>query len=174
MKERDSRRSRLLEETRQAFDRHATRRAAARDNGAGSPAPGDVYVLDRTAEFDVEWAIIDRDPGNAERLLTVPADGCSLVGSADVEVSEMAPFGPLVLRCRFGSWIDAECFDPGVRVGVIGPDDVARALVKLGEVEDGRLEGHGSNPDTDLDPDYRDWVEGVLVPARLALAGPLT
>jgi hypothetical protein len=171
MNDSDSR-FRFIEETRRALERHASERAAVDGDGAESPAPGDVYVLDRTAEFDVEWAIIDRDPVNAERLLTVPADGCSLVGSADVEVSEVAPFGPLVLRCRFGSWIDAECFDPGIRVGVLGPDDVARARLKLSEVEQRSLDDPGSTLDADLDPDYRDWVEGVLVPARLALAGP--
>lgn len=172
MKESDSR-TRLLEETRRALDRHTSLKAGMQGNGAKPPEPGDVYVLERTAEFDVEWAIIDRDPDNSDRLLTVPADGCSFVGSADVEVPEVAPFGPLVLRCRFGSWIDAGCFEPGFRVGRLGPDDVARARHKLTEVDEGTVEGHDAF-DTDLDPDYRDWVEDVLVPARLALARPCT
>lgn len=148
------------------------------------PEPGDVFVLDRTSDFDVEWAIIARDLADEQRLFIVPADGCSLVGSTDVEISEVAPFGPLVLRCRFGRWLDARHFDPGFRVGFLDPDDVARARHKCTEVEEAGGTAAGGTAagataasvphEIDDDPEYLDWVEDVLLPAQLALAGSRT
>ena len=172
MSEADARR-RLMEDTRRALEQHSAERRAVDERREEPPEPGDLFVLERTAEFEVEWAVIARDPADARRLLTVPADGCSFVGSTDVEISEEATSGPLVLRCRFGRWLDVNHFGPGSRVGVLAPGDVARARDKCHEVEDGG--GRRSKLlDFDDDPDYRDWVDEVLLPAQLALAGPLT
>ncbi len=166
--------ARLVKETRRALDRHAAERAAVEERREEPPEPGDVFVLERTAEFDVEWAIIARDPADSRRLLTVPADGCSFVGATDVEVSERAQFGPLVLRCRFGSWLDAALFGPGARVGVLDPEDVARAFRQWSVIEAGAGDGSGVEHEVDEDPDYQDWVDDVLLPARLALTRPPT
>lgn len=170
----DDIRHQLLEETRRVLDRQVTLRETAQGQGEKPPEPGDVFVLDRTADYDVEWAVIAQDPADARRLLTVPADGCSLVGSTDVEVSEAAPVGPLVLRCRFGRWLNVDHFDPGSRVGVLDPDDIARARHKCSEVEDGAIKAAVVTLEIDDNPEYLDWVEDVLLPAQLALAGPLT
>lgn len=160
--------ARLVRETKRALERHAAGRAAVEDLRETPPAPGDVFVLERTAEFDVEWAVIARDPADEQRLLTVPADGCSFVGTSDVEISEEALVGPLVLRCRFGSWLDAALIGPGARVGVLDPDDVARAFRQWTVIEAGAAGGSAPALETE-DPDYQDWIDDVLLPARLAL-----
>ncbi len=162
-------RARLQKATRRAVRRYAAVQVMVESLIDKPLEPGDLFVLRAAAAFDVEWAAIARHPAHPQRLLVVPADGCSLVGSTDVEVSESAPCGPLVLRCRFGRWLGAAAFDPPTRVGVLDPGDVARARFKWSEIEKGddlAPAGRGA----DEDPDYQDWVADVLVPACLALA----
>jgi hypothetical protein len=140
---------------------------------ARQPEVGDLYVLAETADFPVEWAILDRRTGNPERLLAVPADTNPLAGSADVEVLANEPAGPLSLRCRFGLWVDAARFDPSRRTGALTPDAVARALARRGELEAGESAASPFAWEADADPEYEDWVREVLVPAHAALARPL-
>src|SRR6185295_19446846 len=74
----------------------AVRTEAELERRRGQPAaPGDLFVLPATADLPVEWAILERRPEGRGKLLVVPADTNPLVGTADVEVGEEDPGGPL-------------------------------------------------------------------------------
>ncbi|MFL6236754.1 MAG: hypothetical protein ACJ76N_26730 [Thermoanaerobaculia bacterium] len=123
-----------------------------------------------TADLPVEWAILDHWPEKGQ-LLAVPADQSPLAGSADVEVPAAAPGGPLSLRCRFGAWLDAGLFDPGLRSGSLAPETLAEALRRVRRVEDGTLEPAGLAEEADAESEYKDWIREVPERARaLALA----
>ncbi|MFL6258246.1 MAG: hypothetical protein ACJ76Y_00930 [Thermoanaerobaculia bacterium] len=147
-----------------------TARARARPVRGGPPRPGDLFVLKATADLPVEWAILDHWPEKGQ-LLAVPADQNPLAGSADVEVPAAAPGGPLSLRCRFGAWLDAGLFDPGLRSGSLAPETLAEALRRVRRVEDGTLEPAGLAEEVDAESEYKDWIREVPERARaLALA----
>ncbi len=143
----------------------------------GPPEPGDLFVLSETAEHNVEWAILERDPDDPRRLLAVPADISSLVGSSDVAIAEDAPRGPLSLRCAHAAWIDAGAFDPAMRTGSLDPETVERARRKREEVERGIATGTVLERDVDGEAEYLEWVETLeaaraSVPERPAEARP--
>jgi hypothetical protein len=139
---------------------------------ARPPRPGDLYVLAETADFPVEWAVLEAQAGNPERLLAVPADTNPLAGSADVEILANEPAGPLSLRCRFGLWLDAARFDPARRTGSLAPEAVARALKTRTALESGDPAASPLAWEADVDPEYEDWTREVLVPAHATLARP--
>ena len=169
-----SERDRLLEKTRTAVERQAGERAAAAARDAEPPAPGDLFVLKRSADTPVEWAVLARDPEATRRVLAVPADGGSLAGSADVEIPASAAGGPLTLRCRFTRWLDAELFEARRRIGVLDPGDVARARRRWSEIESGVLTGSVLEREVDEDSEYQDWIDEVVAPAGrdVAAAAP--
>lgn len=137
---------------------------ATDDPGERLPEPGDLFVLAATSDLPVEWAILDRRPSG--ELLAVPADTCPLAGSADVQVEEGAPGGPLVLRCRFGVWLAANVFDPALRTGSLAADTVAEALYCWRQGETGRSEASPLAEEVDVDPEYVDWIRDVPERAR--------
>jgi hypothetical protein len=144
-------------------------RARARSLSGGPAEPGDLFVLRATADLPMEWAILDRRPG--EELLAVPADASPLAGSADVEVPATAPGGPLCLRCRFGTWLKSGLFEPGLRSGTLAPETVAAARQQVRRLEAGTLEPSSLAEEVDADSEYRDWIREVPERARdLALA----
>ncbi|HEY2295409.1 MAG TPA: hypothetical protein VGM86_32300, partial [Thermoanaerobaculia bacterium] len=125
-----------------------------------------------TADFPVEWAVLEAQAGDPERLLAVPADTNPLAGSADVEILANEPAGPLSLRCRFGLWLDAARFDPTRRTGALAPDAIARALKTRAALESGDSAASPLAWEVDVDPEYEDWTREVLIPAHAALAPP--
>jgi hypothetical protein len=129
--------------------------------------PGDLFVLAATADLPVEWAILDRRPGE---LLAVPADTRPLAGSADVEVPAELSGGPLSLRCRFGVWLDAGLFEPELRSGSLTPEIVAEALQHFRRLEAGDLEASPLAEEVDADPEYADWIREVPERARALAA----
>ena len=133
------------------------------------PEPGDLFVLPETADLSVEWAVLARHPRDPGLLLAVPADANPLTGSADVEVPEGEPGGPLNLRCRFGVWIDAGAFAPERRTGALEPAAVEEARRKRRELEWGEPSASPLAWEVDADPEYRDWLADTAAPAREAL-----
>ena len=161
-------REQLRHQTGEASLEHAGGEAAKdRDR---PPEPGDLFVLTETAEHAVEWAILDRDPAAPQRLLAVPADVCSLAGSADVTVADDAPRGALTLRCAFPLWIDARAFDSNLRTGVLEPADLEHARRKRDDLERGVLTGSVLQREVDGEAEYQEWLE-VLERARAAAPG---
>ncbi|HKV09767.1 MAG TPA: hypothetical protein VJ725_16615 [Thermoanaerobaculia bacterium] len=164
--------SRLDRLTAEALDK-AARLDAELARRRGRPAePGDLFHLSRTAAFPIEWALLDRDPKTPGRLLAVPADSNPLLGSADVEVPDSALSGPLSLRCRFGAWLEPPALADGKRTGLLETEFLEQARNHQAALE------RGENPapllafETDVDPEYEDWVNEVLAPARAALTAP--
>jgi hypothetical protein len=147
----------------------STARAGIPPVRGGPPRPGDLFVLRATGDVPVEWAILDQRPGG--ELLAVPADHSPFAGGADVEVPATAPGGPLSLRCRFGAWLDAGLFEPGLRSGSLAPETVEEARRQVRRVEDGTLEPSPLAEEVDADSEYQDWIRAVPEQARaLALA----
>lgn len=163
---------RLRRQTGQAMARHAA--VEAQTEARRAPEPGDLYVLTETAESGLEWAVLERDPGDPHRFLMVPADDNPATGSADVAAPEGSARGPLTLRCAHGKWLDADRLDPELRSGALEPECLERAREKRRRVERGERVGSVLERRVDADPEYRDWVAGVLEPAREALSAPLT
>ena len=139
-------------------------RERARSLSGGPAEPGDLFVLRATADLPVEWAVLDRRPG--DELLAVPADASPFAGSADVEVPATAPGGPLCLRCRFGAWLRPGLFEPGLRSGALAPETVAAARQQVRRLDAGTLEPSPLAEEVDADSEYKDWIREVPERAR--------
>ena len=161
--------SQLLAETLEVAERHAGRRRELTAQGERPPALGDVYVLEATRDYPVHWVLVAHDPADPGLLLAVPADGNFLVGSADVALPEGAAVGALTIRCRFGVWIADAHLHPRERVGVLEDRVVSQAHQKWGDLGNRGVVGTVLEREVDDDPEYQEWVEDVLRPAREAL-----
>jgi len=161
--------SELVAESLRALERYEQKQEALAGESARPPAPGDVYVLDPTRDFHLEWVLVANDPADPDCFLAVPADGNFLAGSGDLELGDDSAVGAVRLRCRFATWIDATLLKPDLRVGVLGSAEVSRARQKWHEVGDGVLTDPVLAREVDDDPEYKDWVEDVLIPARRTL-----
>ena len=161
----------ILRATRLAVRRQADLQAQVGSQIERPPEPGDIFGVEETAGVGVEWAILARDPIDVRRLLAVPVDGGSLVGSGDLAVVEPASSGPLILRCRFGVWLDAELFDPAQRTAILGLDVTSRARDRWSQISEGLFSGSVLGREVDEDPEYQDWLDEVVAPARVAMAG---
>jgi len=153
----------LAREARGRAARVAAELARRQDLPAG---PGDLFVLAPTADLPVEWAVLDRDPGSGE-LLAVPADGRPFVGSADVAA---LPDGSLVLRCRFGLWLQPALFKPDQRTGVLPDDALTAARHRWRQLEQGEATSSPLTAEVDVDPEYQDWLRDVPERARALAA----
>ena len=159
----------LLEETRRAWGGSPPLAKIAE-----KPRPGDIFALAERAELSVEWVVLEREE-ETDRLLVVAADGQPLVGSADVEVPASQSGGPMVLRCRFGGWVNAGTFASAIRTGTLGADGLAQARDRRAMVEgsDGRaVPGSVLALEVDDETPYLAWVRETLEPAWKALGRP--
>ncbi len=162
--------SRLRDQLRQQTGKANVSLSAAAMAGqteGDAPLLGDLYVLAQTADWPIEWAIVDSDP---PRLLTIPADTSSLVGSSDVAVPASASRGSLSLRCKFGVWVDSSVFDQAAATGSLDSDVVQAARRRWAAIDDGGVVGSLEEREVDIDSEYLDWVHEVLEPAHAALA----
>lgn len=148
---------------------HEAVKGSAR-SGNRPPEPGDLVLFAETAGFPIEWAVLGRDPGRPGLVLVVPADTNPKVGTADIEVTEDSPVAPLTLRCGFGVWIGEARLSAARRTDVLDPQDVSAAMRVWEAQERGEPVGSLLAEEVDADPEYRDWIEDVLVPARTALS----
>jgi hypothetical protein len=132
------------------------------------PWPGGLYVLPETADFSVEWLLVERERRGRCRI--VAADTHPLLGLADVAIPPEAPGGPLSVRCAVGLSIEIKSLKRGQRTGTLTAEDLDLVRRRYQEQDaavlaDSRL-GAGREPD----PDYEDWLDEVLLPARAALS----
>ena len=142
-----------------------------REQAARPPAPGDLFVVPDVEEPGVEWAVLERDPRDGGSWTVLPADANPLVGSADVAVAPSAGSGPLTLRCGLAVRVPAAVLEPRRRTGMLEPEILARAVAKRRLVELGTPGGDESELEVDADPEYRQWKQDVLEPARASLSG---
>lgn len=140
--------------------------AAVRSRAGEAAAPGDRFVLEATADWPVEWVLLERH-GERPKFLAVPADTQPLVGAADVAVPAGSAAGALSLRCRFPVWLEAGQLDLALRVGAIDEISLAKARQKVREA------GTGTAAEIDLEGSvaYGDWIRETLSPALVAVGG---
>ncbi len=118
--------------------RETRRRAAAKRSGGRGPLrtsaarsvvrgpepwPGDLYMLAETADFPVEWLVVERTSGHC-RL--VAADTNPARGSADVPVPADVEGGPLSVRCAVSLQVGVETLRRGERTGTVAPEVLER------------------------------------------------
>lgn len=163
----DERRERLRTLTGEASG-GAARSPADRD--PRGPAPGDLYVLRETADFPVEWAILEQDPAATDLWLAVPADTNPLRGPGDLWLGAGEPGGPLCLRCRFAVRLPRDLFERGRRTGAVAPEATERAVTVHHDHERGALAPDPLGEEVTVDPEYGDWERAVLAAARAAAA----
>ncbi len=150
-----------------ALDRlHGAARTLSAER-ARPAAPGDVYAFPATQ--GVEWAVLLRDAGDRRRILLVPGDGNAMTGNDDLELTDGSAAAPLVLRCRFATWVDEAILEPQLRSGVLSGVDIVRARQKWLDVGDGKAADSPLAREVDDDPEYEDWLRDTVEPARRAL-----
>ena len=153
---------------KEAMARHRrTREETAQHHGA-PPRLGDVFAFAASAEYPVQWAVLEQDPHNPSRLLVVALDANPLVGSSDIALPTESSTGASTLRCAFTVWLDAGEFDPDLRSGSLAPEVLAHG--QRAEIERGDATGSVRQHDTEEEPEYLDWIEEVVAPAQAALS----
>jgi hypothetical protein len=133
-----------------------------------APEPGEIFVLSETAELPVEWALLEARP---KSFLAIPADTQPLAGSRDFALGANVLSGPLVLRCGHAAEIEASRLRPELRTGLLDPHSLAAARALQAALANGTAAADPVGEEVDRDPEYRDWVEEVLDPARGVLVG---
>jgi hypothetical protein len=122
---------------------------------SGLLPPGSVVMLDAGGEL-MEWVVLEVDAASG-RILAVPADTSPLAGSADVTVAATDPCGPLTLRCRLYTWLDAAQVWPDCRSGRVEPEVVELSRARVRQLQ-GALPSAVPLEETDLDPEYQDLM----------------
>jgi hypothetical protein len=140
-------------------------RREVEEAGLRPPEPGDVFVLAATADWPVEWALLDR-PQPAGPFLAVAGDSHPFLGSDDVEAETSA--GPLHLRCRSRVRLDSGALDPARRVARLSPFDLEQARQKVREIDGGESGPESLLEEIDTSSAYREWLREVVEPARAA------
>lgn len=161
MKTRDPK-ARSREALREAVNRYGRERAGSAARGP-EPWPGDLYTLAETADFPVEWLVVERAASGLCRV--VATDTNPALGSADVPVPAELEGGPLSVRCAVSLQVGVETLRRGERTGAVAPEILDPVRRCLEELAAGSL-------DSDPDPELEDWLAEVLAPARAALLPP--
>ncbi len=133
------------------------------------PRPGDVFLSRRTADYPVEWLVIE--DGENGRARVVPVDEHPYAGSRDLELAAESLGGAAVVRCDLDAQIDATELEPELRTGALRELELGRVRRKRRAIEDGTLEPSLLEEVVDGDPEYGRWRDGTLQPAIDALAG---
>lgn len=134
-----------------------------------TPCPGDTFVLPETADYPLEWAIVERDPEDVRRLFVVPVDAYPQIGSHDVGLRLDEPGKTANLRCDVGAWLEASRFDMKLHTGALPPDGLAVVRDKREAMASGKLSASLLEEQVDGDPEYQGWKTGTLRLAAAAL-----
>lgn len=173
-------RQRLRQQTGRAMARHAAGETEVRDRARRSAGAGRSFPARRDRRAG------DRVGGNRPgcHRSSAPADRAGRyqpldrqrrrgrARAPDGDARPPAARGPLTLRGAFGVWLDAERLDPELRSGVLEPEHLARARQKNQLLAEGARVGSVLERRVDVDPEYQDWVAGLLEAAREALSEP--
>lgn len=131
------------------------------------PRRGELYVLHETADFPIQWLVLEIT--KTESISVVPVDDHPLIGSRDVAIRDSEYNSDLVARCAEAIEAPATAFRKDLRVGEVPGAELNRVLDRLrsvrsaGEpvatVRDRTLE------EVDRAPEYVDWMAEVVRPA---------
>ena len=133
-----------------------------------APEPGEIFVLPETAELPVEWVLLE---ARRKAFLAIPVDTLPLAGSRDFALGPHVLSGPLSLRCGHAVEIAAARLRPELRTGLLDPHSLAAVRSLQAALANGTAEVDPMGEEVDRDPEYRDWVEEVLDPARAVMVG---
>jgi hypothetical protein len=132
------------------------------------PWPGDLFVLPETATFGVEWLVVLRERQGLCRV--VAADANPLLGCADVALPAEAAIGPLSVRSAVEAVVEVASLRRGARTGTLAAEDLDRVRRRREELAAGAVADPRLGPHGEPDPEYEDWLDEVLLPARAALS----
>ncbi len=130
--------------------------------------PGEVFLSRSTADFPVEWLLIEEGAGGAR---VVPVDEHPYAGSRDLELTPEALGGAGVVRCDLDAWIDVAELEPELCTGALSELELVRVRRKRRAIEGGTLEASLLEEVVDGDPEYGRWRDCTLQPAIDALTG---
>lgn len=148
---------------RQLIDEFARRQNLLQEALTGrppSPLPGDILAVPLARARPLFWTVLIERP-EVKRYLVVPADTSPLLGSTDLAISAQALCGPLVLRLGARRWWPARCFADCERVGLLEDWHISRAQGALMQLLKGTLAVMPWQQETDLDPAYQGWMDGI-------------
>ena len=171
------RRRQNLDALLQAATQHAARLSALSsaktpsDLESAMPRPGETYLSRSTADFPVEWLVVDQQ---GPRCRVLPVDEFPLAGSEDFRFPRQALGGPQVGRCGFSTWLDTGRFERDLRTGALSPSYLKAVQSKLAALETATLETATLEPkpsedEVDGDPEYHLWRDRTLRRAVAAL-----
>jgi DNA-binding MarR family transcriptional regulator len=149
----------LRRETVKAAFEVAFQQAVVQLRADQSPRPGDLFVFRETFDGSIEWAIIDRDPEDAQRFLAAPVDDYPQVGSCDIGNPLEGTGMVSNIRCDVTGWLDASLLEQGLRTGTLPPIILNHARRKREEIEKETLVISIAEEEVDGDPEYRRWKE---------------
>ncbi|MCP4659784.1 MAG: hypothetical protein GY856_30645 [bacterium] len=132
------------------------------------PRTGDVFRFEETAELAVLWALVEHD-AETRRFLAIAADLNPLLASTDVAVPPESVCGSLSLRCGVEVRLDEGDFDGATWAGSLERAVVEQVREKREEIASGDVAGSLFARETDVDPEYQDWLEDGLEKAQAAL-----
>ncbi len=156
-------------ETGKAAFAAAKERQGVRARAAQPPGPGDVFVFQETADYPVDWAVVDRHPDDAQLLRVVPLDDYPQVGSCDVGLRLGTSGRGANARCDLSIWLDVSVFKSELRTGILTEEKLDRIRRKREQIESGTVVASIAEEEVDGDPEYTRWKERTLRPALKAL-----
>jgi hypothetical protein len=153
--------ARSREALHEALGRHGQDRARSAMRGP-EPWPGDLYTLAKTADFPLEWLVVERA---RDLCRLVAADTHPGLESADVAVPAGTEGGPLSVRCASSVQVGVETLRREERTGTVAPEILEAVRRRMEELAAGSPDPSLDEPDAALE----DWRAEVLVPALAAL-----
>ena len=132
------------------------------------------YVLPHSSDVALEWAIIRVHPDDPELVFAVPLDDGSMVGTPDIDLSDLAG-RPMVARCNHGTFLPIQFFTP--REGCASPLP-GEAFVQISRRMAAMARGEAlpSRESVDLDPDYEELMVTIgtaVLEIEQQVPGPL-
>jgi hypothetical protein len=128
------------------------------------PNNGQLYIFD-TGDIGSEWLVVRSHPDDPSIFLLVPVDDFSLVGTPDLVLPQEIVGRPLVVRCGESDWFPAKICESHLLVGTV-PEEMLKLvrqqladLSRLGTVP--TCQRLTNRIDTDLDPEYEEWITEV-------------
>lgn len=132
---------------------------------------GDLFVLEASKEQSVEWAVLAEDTEGSSQIQVVAVDSSTLVGSADL-ATRVEQRGPVTVRCGTTAWLARKVLQGSRLTGRLKPKAIEQASQKVRQLAAGETVGNAWERQVDADPEYQQWHEDILDPARFALPDP--
>lgn len=138
-----------------------------------SLVPGQVFALRATADWDIEWIVIDEDPSRANHWYVIAADDNPLLGEGDLEIGDSVRF-PFFSRCRQQTSVAAQTLEQGALSRTIASRDLERIRRTVTAIDGGKRDPSPLRRDTSTEPAYLEWTRSTLEPARQTLEALLS